>query len=507
MEQDKTKEKFISNVNKMADRRKQIEQIYDGSDESLRRIFNRASGASGGSRYNETTLQQILNQVGTENINKNDVFTISNYAYATDPTFSGIIDYLSNIFLWRYYYFPVQVKETAKDSDYEEIYNLMTEVADGLVLEVTIPTILTKLFKEGAVYIYAMRNRPSKTVSLMVLNSAYCRPVMMSQYGTGVFQFNLKYFDDLGFRGEELLQVLEYFPDELVSAYNEYKSGGPQFFMPDGRTSTYLSVNDFGFPTYLNTLKSVFDYNRYRANEVERNTAQLDRIMTHKIPSYENRLLFELSEVRALHKSMSRSLANNSRTRLITTFGDVEIHPMQEAAKFSTETLQKAQEAIYRTSGINSDMFMGKTKESLEVSLTRDQSIVWKYIQQIMNFYNLTINNLYNFRGYQIELTMLPITHYNLKEMMENHRRNGEYGIGRLEAIVASGTKQRHIAHKSKLEKFLKLDDVLTPLASAHTQPAQAAPEVKENKEEDGDDPETKPNSNSSEDDSNASEE
>lgn len=124
-----------------------------------------------------------------------------------------------------------------------------------------------------------------------------------------------------------------------------------------------------------------------------------------------------------------------------------------------------------------------------------------------MNFYNLTINNLYNFRGYQIELTMLPITHYNLKEMMENHRRNGEYGIGRLEAIVASGTKQRHIAHKSKLEKFLKLDDVLTPLASAHTQPAQAAPEVKENKEEDGEDPETNPNSNSSEDDPNASEE
>lgn len=360
----------------MADRRKQIEALYDGSDESLRNVFNRGVGSNIGSRYNQQHLQLILDQVGTRIMNRKDILSLTNYAYATDAIYSGIIDYLSNMFLWRYYYFPVQVKETAKDSDYEEIYNLMTEVADGLVLEVTIPTILTKLFKEGAVYIYAMRNRPSKTVSLMVLNSAYCRPVMMSQYGTGVFQFNLKYFDDLGFRGEELLQVLEYFPDELVSAYNEYKSGGPQFFMPDGRTSTYLSVNDFGFPTYLNTLKSIFDYNQYRANEVERNTAQLDRIMTHKIPSYENRLLFELSEVRALHKSMSRSLANSSRTRLVTTFGDVQIHPMQEAAKFSSESLQKAQEAIYRTSGINSDMFMGKTKESLEVSLTRDQSTV-----------------------------------------------------------------------------------------------------------------------------------
>ena len=271
--------------------------------------------------------------------------------------------------------------------------------------------------------------------------------------------------------------------------------------MPDGRNSTYLSVNEFGFPTYLSTLKSIFDYNQYRANEVERNTAQLDRIMTHKIPSYENRLLFELSEVRALHKSMSKALANSSRTRLVTTFGDVQIHPMQEAAKFATESLQKAQEAIYRTAGLSSDMFMGKTAEALSISLTRDQATVWKYVQQLMNFYNLTINNLYNFRGYQIELTMLPITHYNLKEMMESHRRNGEYGIGRLEAIVASGTKQRHIAHKSKLEKFLKLDEVLTPLASAHTQSAKTAAEGKEKDDENGDDPKAKPNSITPEDD------
>ena len=65
---------------------------------------------------------------------------------------------------------------------------------------------------------------------------------------------------------------------------------------------------------------------------------------------------------------------------------------------------------------------------------------------------------------------MLPITHYNLKEMMEIHRRNGEYGIGRLEAVVASGTKQKHVMHKSKLEDFLGLDEILKPLSSSHTQ-------------------------------------
>lgn len=470
------REKFISNNDevksntKMADRRKAIEKIYGGSDEGIRRLYNKASGSNVGNRFNEKTIKQIIDQVGTESINKKTIYDLSNFAYATDSTFAGIIDYLSNMFTWRYYYFPVQTRDTAKESEYKEIYNLMTEIVDGLSLEVTMPTLIAKLLREGSVYLYAVRNRPSKTISTVVLNSAYCKPIMMSQYGTGIFQFDLKYFDDLGFRGEELEEVLEYFPEELVGSYREYKQGGPQKIVLDGRSSTYLSTNEYGFPSHLSSLKSIFDYNQYRTNEVERNTAQLDKIITHKIPAYENRLLFELPEVQSLHKSMSKSIANNSKVRLMTTFGEVEIHDMQEASKVSNETLEKAQEAIYRTSGLNSSLFMGKTKESLDISLTKDQSTIWKYVQQLMNFYNLTINNLYNFRGYQIELTMLPATHYNQKEMMETYRRNGEYGIGRLEAIVASGTKQRHINHKSKLEEFLELDKVLKPLASSHTQ-------------------------------------
>ena len=62
---------------------------------------------------------------------------------------------------------------------------------------------------------------------------------------------------------------------------------------------------------------------------------------------------------------------------------------------------------------------------------------------------------------------------------MELYRGNAEYGIGRLEAIVASGTKQRDIMHKSALEEFLKLDEILKPLASSHTQTNDEEP-VKE---------------------------
>jgi len=56
--------------------------------------------------------------------------------------------------------------------------------------------------------------------------------------------------------------------------------------------------------------------------------------------------------------------------------------------------------------------------------------------------------------------------------------------VGRLELIVASGTKQRHIAPKAELEKFLKLEEILKPLQSSHTQSGKSKTEKTEEEEE-----------------------
>lgn len=483
------KKKFVESLN-MADRRKQIDRLYDGSDDSLRRIFDKSYGSAIGNKYNEDFLDKIFRAVGTEALDKELLNKINTYAYSTDPNFASIIDYFANMYLWRYYYVPVKIRKNAEENDYPEVYNLMSEVVDGMSIQTIFPMILTKLFTEGAVYLYTIRNRPSKTVSTLILNSEYCRPVMKSQYGTGIFQFSLKYFDDLVLYGEELEGILELFPEELTSAYKAYKdpmskpNRSYSWITLDARYSTYINTNDYSFPTLTSVIKSLFDYEQYRKNEVERSNAQLDTIMTHKIPSYENRLLFELPEVKSLHKSMSKILGQNKRTRLITTFGDVQLHPVQEQSKISNEAVKMGHEAIFRASGLNSNAFNGTIKDSLDISLKRDQSTIWKYVQQLVNFYNLTINNLYSFRGYQIELTMLPITHYNAMEMMEIHRRNAEYGIGRLEAVVASGTKQKHISYKSKLEEYLELSTILKPLASSHTQSGNTEEEEEEEIEE-----------------------
>lgn len=80
------------------------------------------------------------------------------------------------------------------------------------------------------------------------------------------------------------------------------------------------------------------------------------------------------------------------------------------------------------------------------------------------------MNNLYRFRPLQAEVSILPITIAKENELVKQYRENAAYGIGKIEAIVASGIKQRHIADRAKLERVLDLDNLLKPLRSSHTQ-------------------------------------
>ena len=82
-----------------ADRRKQIQELYSGNDTELRRIFNK--NAAGGARalYTETFLDTLLNSIGLSTFNMGNAIKISNYAYATDPIFTDLIDYISNMYM------------------------------------------------------------------------------------------------------------------------------------------------------------------------------------------------------------------------------------------------------------------------------------------------------------------------------------------------------------------------------------------------------------------------
>jgi len=94
---------------------------------------------------------------------------------------------------------------------------------------------------------------------------------------------------------------------------------------------------------------------------------------------------------------------------------------------------------------------------------------MWGYIEQLSNFFSLSLNKFYNLNPLQIKIRILNIDVFNEADQIAQFLENAQYGIGVTEAIVASGIPQREIGTKLRVESLLDFNSMMKPLQSSHT--------------------------------------
>ena len=102
-----------------------------------------------------------------------------------------------------------------------------------------------------------------------------------------------------------------------------------------------------------------------------------------------------------------------------------------------------------------------------------------------MLFYNVTINNLINFKPYQAKINLLPISIQLEDKDVQRYIEYAGAGIGRLQAVVATGIKQIDLEDMAALEDYLDLDTILKPLQSMYTSSYKVNQQNKEEEEKD----------------------
>ena len=455
--------------------RTSIKEMYR-DDESLKRNVNKGSTSTSNLfTADSDTIKTNFHNAGSVSQIRQYTTDLNSYS----PIFQRYISYLSNLFLWRYIYVPRRVKEKAESADYEENYLLMGEAVDGLAVETSFPATLSNLFLNGAVYLYTWKSTSSKTITTFLFPAKYCRTNSQTQFGTYTYQLDLSYFDSLGLSSTQLETIFTFFPAEIKSMYEEYQKdkNNLRWQQVNPKVAGAILLNSKGVPTQFNAFFSIDKYDKYAENELERNSQQLDRIVSHEMPTWEDKLIVDIPEMTELHKSMAKIISKNSHTRLLTSFGKFDVHQLSQDSTKENKTLQNAYNAIYDNLGSNNNLFNGSTDAALAYSLTVEQSYVWNYIQQLVTFYNVVINNAFNFHGYQCDFQILPITGYNEKDMLVKYKEGATLGIAKLEYAVAFGCKQVSLGSKYELEDFLKLDK-LKPLSTSYTQNDNSKSEI-----------------------------
>lgn len=465
-------------TNFRVDRVKKLGELYS-DDASARRRYNRTPSRSTTSYTTAAEVREALSQALTD---REQVVTASEQLFATNPIYAGVINYLANMFMWRYKVTPHKVytkskakaRKQIKEEDFRVIYELMLEVVDGLSIETKFPAMLSALFINGGVYFTTYCDEESLTIDTLLLPDKYCRKIGETQYGTALIQFDFSYFDSLSLNDDQLKEYLDGFSKEFQKKYGIYKSKGNDYRWQDldPHFSSGILLNDASIPTYFYILGGILDYEKYQDNELERNENLLKYLVVQTMPIYQDRLIFEVDEVNALHKSLRKIIDKGEKTRLITTFGDVKLLKVAENDTSENQVLSKAFTAIFNNAGFNSGIFTSESVEALKMSLVRDKGMVWKYVQALLNFYTIALNNWFEFKSYQADIDILPISSYTYNDDIRIYKENATLGVGKLDYIIATGIKQQNISDQFALESYLKLDQIV-PMQTSYTQTAE----------------------------------
>lgn len=456
-------------------REKDLKEIY-GSSETANNKYNRSLSFGAREYENAKQIRALLDKgIGA----RNELVNLSKKVYAINPIYAALISYYSDMFLWRYTLVPHKLPKfnthiaafRVKKKDYNDIYQAMLEIAEGLHLEKKGPLILRQLFLEGAAFFTTYADEESLAIDTILFPSKYCRKIAETQFGTAVIQLDYTYFNSLGLDDDELNDLLNSFPEEIREGYFKYQNSATdeRWQTLDPHYSSCITLNEYNIPSLIYTYGSLLNYEQYGDNELKRNANKLKYIVTHKMPIYQDTLIFDTNEVKTIHKSLSKIVNTSEDARLMTTYGDIDVKKIQGSENTENKTLLSAYESIFNNSGLNASIFSGESVTSLKYSVIRDKAQVWTFIEELNTFYNMTINNWFDFDSYQMDIDILPICQYTYNEDMERYKEQATLGVGKLDFIVATGIKQKHIQDRFILEDFLKLDQI-KPLQSSYTQ-------------------------------------
>lgn len=426
---------------------------------------------------------------------------VSETLVSTNGIYADIIQYYTNLPLYRYTVVPGQIKklrDTGAEEKYAAVYEKMISIVDGISIEVTFPKILQTGLIYGIIYLYVDKDQSSETVETFMLPHSYCKKGFATNYGTDTVNFDFKFFDDLltkitSAQGLKLTpdDLFELFPAALIAQYKKYLKDPSQLRWQelDPKFSTAISFSPNSMPPKLYANFGLIDYELVKVNENMRSSNELEKILVHEIPhTADGNLMFDMEEAFEIHDSMAKALRGIKGLKFLTTFGATELLELQPERTKENKAVQQAYKNIFNTAGINPEIFAGETPDAIKYSIQKDAAYVFKQLNIIVNFYNLAVNNLYNFNPYQARINLLPISVYDEIEKVEMYINNANFGIGKLEAVVATGIKQKDISDKHNLEKYLNLDSILVPLQSAYTSTPEDVPSKESESGEETDD-------------------
>lgn len=461
--------------------------LNDIASESLNTYYNgRNKKVVGNARKTPEEIEEILLKG-----NERELRNLSRTYWDVSGLYKRLIVYMANMLTYDILVTPKIA--AGKTAEKDKLLKTLTNACyfiDNLDIEKELSRIMTVMLTDGVYYGFFKECTNGKFI-FQDLDPDYCRTRYKSMNDLPVLEFDLTYFINL--KGREAItnvDELALYPKAVRNAYNKYfneattrgKDGkayikdkkdlinGRWMIIPDslGVVFYYKDTKPF----FASTIKAIEDLNDYKGIEKSLDKQELQKIFLQKIPIDEKtgELLFTVDEAYEIHKAVVKMLKNNPNVDVLTTFADAQMLDLQDSSQANRDNLEKMERSVYNESGVSKNLFASEGTTALDYSVKVDMALALDITKTFATFLSYHANRKFPDKKVFLEVTILPITHYNREEMFDLYLKGAQYGYSKILAGVASGIKQSNLLNLITLENdYLDLATRMVPLQSSHT--------------------------------------
>lgn len=459
--------------------------LDDISAISLNEYDRRWKKVSKGERKTSEEIDEILLKDNEEELRE-----LSRLYWNISGLYRRLIEYMATMLTYDVLIIPKM--NSTKTPDKNKLLNTLTEASyfiDNLDIEQELPRIFTTMLVDGVYYGFFKECDNGRTI-FQDLSPDYCRTRYKSANNLPVLEFDLTYFITIeGREATTKVDELALYPKYVVKAYEKYfkkvtkidRKGktvinskkdleqGRWLIIPDslGVVFYYKDTKPF----FATVIKSIEDLNEYKGIEKALDKQELKKILLQRIPMDSNgELLFTLEEAEEIHKAAVKMLRNNPDVDVFTSLAETEILDLQDSKQANRDNLEKIERSFYNEAGVSKNLFASDGTTALDYSQVADFALAYDMSKIFATFLSYHSNRKFVDKKFFLEVTILPITHYNREKIFELYLKGAQYGYSKIMTGVAAGIKQSNLLNLNTLENdYLDLASKMVPLQSSHT--------------------------------------
>ena len=220
-------------------------------------------------------------------------------------------------------------------------------------------------------------------------------------------------------------------------------------------------------PILYNSIPDIIDLDAAEMLDKKKQAQQLVKILVQKLPTNKNGdLIFDNDEAADIHMNAVEMLKNTVGVDILTTFADIEDIDLSDSSEMSSDAVDNATDAVYRSMGVTENLFNTDGNLSTEKSIAVDEAAMRTLVLQMEAFFQKRVDarNTKNNKKYKFKFHFLNTTIFNYKDLSDKYKSQVSIGFSKVLPQIALGHSQSSILNTAFFEnQILNLSAVMIP--------------------------------------------